>query len=195
MLGRLRKFVDDLVEPLGKLVASSGVSPNALTVLGFMVNGIAMVAFFQKKLLVASGLALLGGFLDLIDGVVARISKKESIFGGILDSTLDRFSDFFLLIGMGALIPDDSCRWALVALAIHASLMPSYIRARAKGEGLSEITVGLVERPERLIIISVSAALNVPKIGLLLLIVLGYITTFMRLIVSYKRAKDEQLSS
>jgi archaetidylinositol phosphate synthase len=149
-----------------------------------------MMTFFLNKLLLASGLVLVGGFLDLVDGLVARLSRKESIFGGILDSTLDRFSDFFLLIGMGAAMPEENLRWGLVALAIHASLMPSYVRARAKGEGLSEVTVGIVERPERLIIIAVSAAFNVLKAGLILLIVFGYVTTIMRLIVSYKRAKN-----
>ncbi len=190
MLGKLRELVDGLIKPLGDLIASSGISPNVLTVFGLLVNGIAMAAFFQNKLLLASCLVLAGGFLDLVDGLVARLSKKESIFGGILDSTLDRFSDFFLLIGMGAAMPEEKLRWGLVALAIHASLMPSYVRARAKGEGLSEVTVGIVERPERIIIIAVSAALNALKTGLILLIFFGYVTTIMRLVVSYKRAKN-----
>ncbi len=190
MLGKLRELIDDLVKPLGNLIASSGISPNVLSVLGFIANIVAMIAFFQRKLLLASGLVLIGGFLDLIDGVVARLEGRESIFGGILDSTLDRFSDFFLLVGMGAAIPEEELRWCLVALAIHASFMPSYIRARAKGEGLSEITVGIAERPERLIIISISAAFGLLKAGLILLIVFGYVTTVMRLFTSYKRAKN-----
>lgn len=192
MLGKLRELVDELTKPFGELIASLGISPNILSVFGLLINGISMVAFFQNKLLLASILVLVGGFLDLVDGLVARLSRKESIFGGILDSTLDRFSDFFLLIGMGAAMPEENLRWGLVALAIHASLMPSYVRARAKGEGLSEVTVGIVERPERLIIIAVSAAFNVLKAGLILLIVFGYVTTIMRLIVSYKRAKNDK---
>ena len=190
MLGKLKRIINDLIKPLGGLIVSLGISPNILTILGFLVNGIAMMAFFERRLLLASVLTLVGGFLDLIDGAVARLSKKESVFGGILDSTLDRFSDFFLLVGMGSAMPEEKLRWCFVALAIHASLMPSYIRARAKGEGLPEITIGIAERPERLIIISISAAFDFLKVGLILLIILGYITTLMRLIVSYKKAKD-----
>jgi len=190
MLGKLKTIVNDFIKPLGNLIASSGISPNTLSFLGFSMNGIALIAFFKRRLLVASALILIGGFLDLIDGAVARLSKKESVFGGILDSTLDRFSDFFLIMGMGAALPKEEFRWGLIALAIHANLMPSYIRARAKGEGLSEITTGIVERPERLIIISISAALNVLKTGLILLIIFGYITTLMRLIVSHRKAKE-----
>ncbi len=190
MLGKLRKLISDIIGPIGKLIASYGVSPNVLSFLGAIINVIALIAFMKMNLLLASLLVLLGGFLDLVDGMVARLSKKESAFGGILDSTLDRFSDFLLLLGMGAVLPENErFRWILVSLSIHASLMPSYIRARAKGEGLPEITTGIAERPERLIIISLSAALNLIKTGLILLIVLGYVTSIMRLIDSYRKAK------
>jgi archaetidylinositol phosphate synthase len=136
--------------PLGRSLAISGVSPNVITVLGPLVALAAAITFVLHQILFAAFLMLLAGFVDALDGAVARASGRTTAFGGVLDSICDRYADAILLFG---LVWGGWCTpfWGIVALV--GSLLVSYARARAEAVGVSQLGVGIAERPERLIIL------------------------------------------
>lgn len=140
---------------VGLALASLGLTPNLLTALGLVLNGAVAV-------ILASGLETLGGVIllpvaafDMLDGAVARATNRSTRFGAFLDSTLDRYAE--ALVFLGILYAYSSQANPLtntaIMLAIVGSLMVSYTRARAEGLGL-RCEVGLLPRPERIIILS-----------------------------------------
>lgn len=137
------------------------IHPNVLTLIGMLVNVAAAVALGLNRFRLATLLIVFGMIFDFIDGKVARIANLQSRFGAFWDSTLDRFSDLALFIGLiflySTLGRND---YVLVAtLALVFTVMTSYIRARA--ESLVErCKVGFMERPERIVLFAIGALSN-----------------------------------
>lgn len=150
MIGRVKEQFKKAFAPIGRSLASSGVSPNVITVLGPLVAIAAAMTFVLHQILFAAFLMLLAGFVDALDGAVARASGRTTAFGGVLDSICDRYADAILLFG---LVWGGWCTpfWGIVALI--GSLLVSYARARAEAVGVSQLGIGIAERPERLIIL------------------------------------------
>jgi len=143
-------------------------------------------------------LIALSGFVDMLDGAVARNNFQTTKFGGLLDSTADRFADAFILIGI---IYGGYVNWIYGILALHASLTVSYVRARAESEGI-KCNVGIAERAERLVIIMIGAFLsyftnielfNMDLLGIavVVIMILGYVTVIQRVYHSWKILKEE----
>ncbi len=178
-------FLDKPLEPLAKRIT---IHPNVLSVTGFFITLLAasMIPFNLK----AGGLfILLGGFFDLLDGAVARSNNTSSAFGAFLDSTLDRCADFFIFFAIG-------CYFAkignfegilLTSGSLLGAFMISYIRARAEGLGV-QCKVGLMERPERIILISAGCLTGLIFYVMILLFLLTYITVLQRILHVYKSA-------
>ncbi|SCG86195.1 archaetidylinositol phosphate synthase [Methanobacterium congolense] len=191
MLNRLRPNVKKFIDPLAKRI---NVNPNVLTILGLIVSILSGFMFAVGDLLLGAAMILLGGFVDMLDGAVARNNSSKTKFGGILDSTSDRFADAAIIIGImygGFVNP------LIGALAIHASLTVSYVRARAESEGIS-CSVGFAERAERLIIVVAGAILSVVFHenmilygAVVLIMILGYLTVFQRVYHSWKELKGQ----
>lgn len=178
---KLRPQTNKITGRVGKKIP---LNPNIVTLLGLFISIFAGVLFASDNLIGGALFILLSGVCDMIDGAIARSQNRKTKFGGFLDSTCDRFADAAIIIGImysGYIDP------ILGALAIHASLTVSYIRARAESEGI-RCSVGIAERAERLLIIvvcSIISALlggshNVMLIGFVLLTALSYITVFQR---------------
>lgn len=178
---KLRPQTNKITRRVGKKIP---LNPNIVTLLGLFISIFAGVLFASDNLIGGALFILLSGVCDMIDGAIARSQNRKTKFGGFLDSTCDRFADAAIIIGImysGYIDP------ILGALAIHASLTVSYIRARAESEGI-RCSVGIAERAERLLIIvvcSIISALlggshNVMLIGFVLLTALSYITVFQR---------------
>ncbi len=137
-----------------------------------------------------------GQILDALDGYVARKAGKESSFGGFLDSTVDRFSDFLIIsaFGFSNLIP-----WSIVVIVLTTSFLVSYIRSRAElaTHGTKVFNEGIFERPERLIFIFISLFffLLIPSFNFftvdflsltfIILAILNTITIFQRIYIAY----------
>ena len=194
MLNRLRPQVKLILDPIAKKIR---INPNILTVLGLLVSLISAYMFATGNLLMGGLLIALSGFVDMLDGAVARNNYQTTKFGGLLDSTSDRFADAFIIIGI---IYGGYVNWIYGILALHASLTVSYVRARAESEGI-ECNVGIAERAERLVIIMIGAFLsyftsiqlfnmNPLGIAIVLIMILGYITVFQRVYHSWKRLKE-----
>lgn len=158
----LRKLVYPKVEPIlnkaAKLCAEKNFTPNQLTLAGALVNLFAGWIYASGVFFAAGLLVLIGALGDLLDGPLARFTRKTSRFGTFLDSTIDRYSDFFLFGGIAYYFASEaSWGWFLVTLGILlGTFMTSYTKARA--ESLMPVfSAGFLERAERIIILAVGS--------------------------------------
>jgi CDP-diacylglycerol--glycerol-3-phosphate 3-phosphatidyltransferase len=148
--------------PVVKALIRGRVSPNAITTVGTLFVVISAVAFGLGAVRLGGLLYLVSGIVDTLDGQVARHNGQVTKFGAFYDSTLDRVGDGATFMGVAVyflLAPKDTVvyREAAVILsmvAIIASLLVSYARARAEGLGL-DCKVGLVQRAERILVLGV----------------------------------------
>jgi CDP-diacylglycerol--glycerol-3-phosphate 3-phosphatidyltransferase len=170
------------MEPLARFLNRLGLTPNGATVLGFVMTvGVAV--------LLALGHLQLGGILliftlafDAVDGTLARLTGRVTRFGGVLDSTLDRWAEIALYAGLVwhySQTGQDVGVW-LATAAMATSLMVSYTRARAEGAGFT-LKEGLFTRLERLIVLIAGLVLNLTLWALLLIAILAAFTALQRL--------------
>jgi CDP-diacylglycerol--glycerol-3-phosphate 3-phosphatidyltransferase len=159
-----------------------GLKPDTVTVLGFAGNLIAAWLIARGLLIVGGVLVLFFGLFDAVDGSMARLSGAESRFGAFLDSSLDRFSEIVLFLGILFLsLRIGKISWILpLFLAMSGSLMVSYVRARAQSLG-SEAKVGVLTRVERYIVLVPSLLISRPEIGLWVVAILGNLTAIQRI--------------
>ena len=148
--------------PLVRWLIRIGVRPNALTTMGFGVTLTAGLLFHMGQVRTGGFLVLMGGIFDLLDGRVAREGDLTSKLGAFYDSSLDRFSEIAVFIGLASLYHTTRAdgggfgRVDVIMLAMGGSLMVSYTRARAEGLGL-ECKGGLMERTERILLLGAGA--------------------------------------
>jgi CDP-diacylglycerol---glycerol-3-phosphate 3-phosphatidyltransferase len=159
-----------IIQPLVKLLVTLKITPNIITTSGLIVNTAGAIVLIiggeygargdLAYLGWGGGLFLLAGFFDMLDGQVARYGQMTSRFGALYDSVLDRYSELVMFLGICYfLVSHHYLLSSLLAFtALIGSLMVSYIRARAEGLGL-ECKTGLMQRPERIIIIGGSGVL------------------------------------
>jgi len=163
------------------------LNPNALTVIGALVSTAAAVALARGEALAGTGLILLGGFFDLVDGVVARHRGIATRFGAFLDSTLDRWVDVILLTGVSvhfARIGEPE-NVALAGFALAATVLVSYSKARAE-QVIGTLDVGLMERAERVVILAVGVLSGWLVLALWIIAIGSAITAGQRIAVAYR---------
>lgn len=178
-----------ILDPLAGLILRLGFSPDALTLTGLILSLFAGFTIARGDFLPAAILLFLGGLCDILDGSMARRGGRTSKRGAFLDSTLDRLAEIAVFLGLVFFYRDRTALQLITVFALSGSLMTSYARARAEGLGV-DCKVGLLERPERLVLLILGllfAPLRVGGYGLLELIVTGlalltYVTTFQRII-------------
>lgn len=174
-----RGWITPLAIALGKL----GLTPNSLTVLGLILSIAAGVVLSLGFMLWGGILVLVAGLFDLMDGTLARHTKKASPFGAILDSTFDRYGEAAALLGLSIyyVSKGQTLEVVLIYLAIVGSLMVSYVKARAEGLGFS-CNVGLFTRPERVFILALCLIIGQAQIALWLLAIFANVTAIHRLL-------------
>ena len=99
---RLQDSFKKLLSPLITLFSKWGLNPNSFTIAGVVVTSLGAAAFLTGYIRLAGAMILLGGFCDTIDGLLARTTGKASRFGALLDSTVDRYSEFIMFLGIAA---------------------------------------------------------------------------------------------
>jgi phosphatidylglycerophosphate synthase len=163
-----RNLVYNVINPFIHLLIKFGVTPNMVSLIGLITNIIAAVILINGAensdrsdhgcLAWAGFVILLGGLLDIIDGRLARVSNSSSDYGALFDSVLDRYSEMIMFLGICYyFISNDYFYSSIFAfIAMIGSIMVSYTRARAEGLGVNA-TVGIMQRPERILIIGISA--------------------------------------
>jgi CDP-diacylglycerol--glycerol-3-phosphate 3-phosphatidyltransferase len=204
-LESLRGAVYGIIDPLTDWLARKRVHPNLLTTVGFASTVSAAFAFHSHDMRLAGFLVLLGGFFDILDGRVARLTSLGSKFGAFYDSTLDRISEIAVFLGMLSLYNDqrqnvgDVGMIYLIMLAMAGSLMISYTRARAESLGL-DCRVGLMPRAERVVLIGASSLFFgaawdglVLKVVIVILAITTNLTAFQRIVWVYQHARGVPL--
>jgi CDP-diacylglycerol---glycerol-3-phosphate 3-phosphatidyltransferase len=204
-LESLRGGVYRIIDPLTDGLARRRVHPNLLTTLGFASTVGAALSFHGHHVRTAGFLVLLGGFFDILDGRVARLTALGSKFGAFYDSTLDRISEIAVFLGILSLYNDqrqvvgDVGMIYLIMLAMAGSLMISYTRARAESLGL-DCRVGLMPRAERVALIGGASLFFgeswdglVLKGVIVILAVLTNLTAFQRIVWVYQHARGVPL--
>lgn len=155
-----RQVVSAVTTPLGKFLLRIGLSPDAMTVLGTVATVAAAIVLFSQGWLFAGALVCWAFVMvDMVDGAMARAQGGGTRFGAVLDATCDRIADgaIFGALAYWAAVKQPH-RWLLVAtlICLVTSQVISYAKARAEASGLSG-DGGLIERPERLIIVLTGA--------------------------------------
>ena len=194
-LAEFRKSVAyRFTQPMARFLARTHVTPNVITWFGFFLAIGAAVLIAAEYLFAAGFLVLVASFFDAMDGALARYTDRVTRFGAVLDSTLDRLSEAVLLIGILVLFARDQSFVGilLVAITLVGSLLVSYIRARAEALGL-KCEVGLLTRPERVIILVLGLWLSQIDyaliIALAIIAVLSFITAGQRLVYVWQQTK------
>lgn len=203
---RIYKIINPVIHGMIKI----GITPNMVTTIGFLGNVLATAMFIlaSEQATPEADYAMIGwggailifsGLFDMMDGRLARLGNMSTAFGAFWDSTLDRYSELFSLFGLTLYLLNTVGTWAGVIsfLALVGSIMVSYVRARAEGLDI-ECKVGLMQRPERVVVTAVVAILtgifnsNGWLIGgMILIAVLANITAFWRVAHCYKLLKNQ----
>jgi archaetidylinositol phosphate synthase len=196
VLSTFKKQFEDLVKILVAPLARVGVTPNLITIAGLFVAVFSAWLYADwdgnRIYLVYGALTLLfSGFLDTLDGVLARTTDKVTRFGGFLDSVIDRYSDVLIISGImiGGL-----CHVAAGLVALIGSLMVSYTRSRAEMEGVKMSGVGFFERAERIVFLAICSVvaywwLEALDYGVIILALLTHVTLIQR-VLYFKKEVD-----
>lgn len=163
----LQKVIYVIINPLIKGMIKVGITPNFITTTGFLLNVVATSFFVYAAMYAPNDLSLIGwggaiilfaGLFDMMDGRLARMGNMSSVFGALWDSTLDRYSELFTLFGITVFFLLNQWEWmgVITFLAMVGSVMVSYVRARAEGLDI-ECKVGLMQRPERVVLTAFGA--------------------------------------
>lgn len=150
-----------VLSPIVGALAAARVTPNMLTIAGFLGNVAAAVLVANGQLLVGGILVLLFSALDMLDGALARATGRATPFGALFDSVLDRLSEAAVLGGILVYELDrgNQEETVLAFVAVVGSLMVSYVRARAEGLGVS-MTSGLFTRSERVVLTAIALIIS-----------------------------------
>jgi CDP-diacylglycerol--glycerol-3-phosphate 3-phosphatidyltransferase len=187
-----------VIEPIARLLINLKVHPHVITFAGLFLSILAF-NFFRLGLFFYAGLVvILAGMCDVLDGRLARDTKTITKFGALMDSTIDRYSEVLMFLGIAMFFHDrQSYVVYLIIFAITGSFMVSYTRARAEGLGI-ECKIGLMQRPERVTYLAIGALLgSIPKTRYIFLIltiwfiaVFANVTVVQRIIFIRNRLKN-----
>jgi len=183
------KFGHALDKPLKEFAGRIPLSPNFITVAGFALT-VASSLLLAHNLTLGAFCLLPAGLFDMLDGIVARSRGESSSFGAFLDSLLDRYSDSVILLAIAWNLGSTGHMTGvfLSVVALVGSLIVSYVRARAEGLGVS-CSNGLMERPERLILLFIGAVSGYIVPALWLLAGLTHFTVLQRVLHARKQFK------
>ena len=183
-----------LIQPVVRPLAKTGITPNTITWIGFLLSAGGASLIIIGHLFTAGCVVLVAGLFDMLDGALARYTKRVTQSGAILDSTLDRLAEAVLLLSILLLYAREGSIIGilLVGVTLVASLMVSYIRAKAESLDI-ECQAGLFTRPERVIVLALGLLLsqidNALIIALAIIAVFSFFTVGQRLVYVWKQTK------
>lgn len=193
MLNNFRESLKPHLEKIGSGFASTGLSPNFWTSVGLVFAFACSIAYglnqhIQYAFILGGILLLVSGFFDVVDGQVARVTKKTSKKGGFLDSVFDKVAEVAIFLGI---LIGNFTEPYLVFLAITMSLLVSYSRSRAESLGVKLQGIGIGERAERLLVIAILGMIpGMMPYAVIIVIIISAITFVQRVIVTAKNIHD-----
>lgn len=185
-----------LIDPVANWMVRRGVHPNSITVFGTLCTVVGGIIYGTGHIKTGGWFLSITALFDVLDGTVARRSGQSSTFGAFLDSTLDRLADGFLLGGLAVFYATSPLHGSVplmitALLGLIGAFMTSYTRARAEALGI-DAKVGLLQRPERIVLLSAPQALFglvfngwVLAIITVILTVTAWITVVQRVVFVY----------
>ena len=186
MLNNIRNSLQPHLEKLGNSFASTGISPTGWSIIG-LVFGLTSAFIYGWNIefsLVIGGIVLLAaGFFDIVDGQVARATKKITKTGGFLDSVFDKIAEVAIFFGI---LVGGFAEPYLVFLAISLSLLVSYTRSKAESLGIKLQGIGIGERAERLLVIAIVGIIGFMEYAVIIVIIIAGITFVQRIIIAVK---------
>ena len=186
MLNNLRNSLQPHLEKLGNSFASTGISPTGWSVIG-LVFAFASAFFYgwnmEFSLIIGGTVLLVAGFFDIVDGQVARATKKITKTGGFLDSVFDKIAEVAIFFGI---LVGGFAEPYLVFLAISLSLLVSYTRSKAESLGVKLQGIGIGERAERLLVIAIVGIIGFMEYAVIIVIIIAGITFVQRIIIAVK---------
>lgn len=187
-----QKLPKNMADPLGRAVAKLGVTPNMVSVFGFLGNGVAAWLITRDELLWAGVVFLVFSLLDMVDGALARATGQATPYGAVLDAILDRASEALVLVGCAWYFGDRG-EWvqaAMTYLALFGSIAVSYMRARAEVVGMT-MRDGLFRRQERVALLSIGLLFNGLTVVMAPLAVFANITALQRFVMLARGLRGE----
>ncbi|MHA1713038.1 MAG: CDP-alcohol phosphatidyltransferase family protein [Candidatus Ranarchaeia archaeon] len=197
VLGRLRENYQRIMDPIGRALGRTGLTPNTITMISVLVSVIACWFLYLQEMLLGGLFIIMAGVVDMFDGAIARATGTASPAGATFDHVMDRYAEFFIVIGV---ILSTYTEWWIGLFCIFSMIMASFTRAKAESVGgLTSCTVGIAERQEKLGIIiagifvsalypgNVFPRLSVLSLCLLAVAALSQITVIQRLRYTFKK--------
>lgn len=176
----------EFIQPVNLALHRLRISADHLTLAGLVFGALAALAFAQGRLLLGGVFLALSGVSDMLDGSLARATGEATLFGSFIDSVTDRYTECFVFAGLAWLHRGDGAL-LLVLAAFSGSLLVSYTKARAEAV-VGRCEVGLLERPERLILIIAGAVTGLMTTALWVLAVLSHATALQRIHHVWRKA-------
>ncbi len=163
---------------------SIGLTPNQVTAFSFLLAIVSSILYYiggkEAGFIPLGGLFLLfSGLCDALDGALAEKYGQTTVFGGILDSTLDRLGETIVI---SSIMLTGLCNLEIGLLALVSSFCVSYIRSRAEMDGISMSNIGIAERAERTIVLVIAGFFRVLDIGMMILAIISTVIVIQRLV-------------
>ena len=180
------------MQPIGKWLGKSGVTPNTISTLSLVLAVLAAFAYARRSPVLGAIGLLSSGAVDMLDGAVARATGKTTKFGAVYDPVLDRYAEFAVLLGIGL---GGFADWIWVIFALFGMVMASYVRARAESSGgLSSCMVGIAERQEKILILLIGSFVQpffnfALSVCIIIVGILSHVTAGQRLYFTYQQTR------
>ncbi|MBU93200.1 MAG: hypothetical protein CL723_01245 [Chloroflexi bacterium] len=182
---KLKLYFNELLySSIIPILAKSKISPNTLTIIGFIFSLITMVLISQGYLLISGILIIFSSFFDLLDGALARYSHNTTNFGKFFDAVIDRLSEIAIYVGLFIYFINDPNSLLIIFLSAISNQLVSYIKTKYESIGI-EGDIGIFTRPER--IVTLSLALIIGSFYLYIFYILMYISILLALISIMQR--------
>ncbi len=190
---RIGQWVRRYMLHVGQWLARAGLTANMATLIGLLLNAGVAAVLATGELRLGGVLLLFASAFDMVDGAIARATGSISKFGGFFDSTIDRYSEVVVYLGLLIWLNrtgDDHVGSVLILIAASGALLISYARARAEAIGYGA-SVGLVARPERVILLALCLIIDQPLWALWALAIATHVTAITRIVHVWRLAEKD----
>ncbi len=185
----MRRIFRGVLEPIGKLLNKTGLTPNSITMLGLLGNIVAAFFLARGEIFWGGVIVLIMWPVDALDGTMARLRGDPTDFGGFVDSVTDRYSELVIFAGLLYYfsVQGDTLAVMLVFASAAGSSLVSYTRARAEALDF-DAKIGALTRVERYLVLAPSLIFNFPLVAMWIIAILANFTALQRIFYVRKQA-------